>query len=440
MIGICSREVRVRAPLKQMSLPTGKGEVAQKVVKAAGVAAAINMAKAVCLITGLLFITFLSASQSRDSSYTKRKLSETEIQAAFSYYTQDNDHSAVTGGKGTEDLQVYSSQFNITFVSDSVKRFQIDGGVDVISSASTDQIDYVVSSASRVDARTHLQMGYEKTSPTHLTLGGKASFSLESDYFSKGVEVHMEHEDVMAGNRWGLSLQTYFDDLRWGRLENGKPQKLIYPVELRGTEWFDHYRRNSFNLSGEWVRTINERVLLAILPGISYQHGLLSTPFHRIYFTDGSEQVENLPEDRWKFPIGIRLNSFIGSMLVAQGFYRFYHDSFGINAHTLSIEIPVKFTTRLTVSPFARCYHQQGTRYFHPYGQHDPESTYFTSDYDLSDFNSLTVGSSLRLSPLSVNPRHAFRVLEVRYSAYLRDDGLRAHIISTYFDLSFLRE
>jgi len=42
-------------------------------------------------------------AQDQDSTYKKRKLSTTDVQIVMSYYTQDNDHSAVTGGKGTEE-------------------------------------------------------------------------------------------------------------------------------------------------------------------------------------------------------------------------------------------------------------------------------------------------------------------------------------------------
>jgi hypothetical protein len=63
----------------------------------------------------------------------------------------------------------------------------------------------------------------------------------------------------------------FFDDLRWGRLHDGQPEKLIYPAELRTKEWFDHYRRNSYNIEFGYYRVINKRDVVGI-----YQVSLIS--------------------------------------------------------------------------------------------------------------------------------------------------------------------
>ena len=48
-----------------------------------------------------------------DSLFEKKKLSKTSIEFAFSYYNQDGNNSAVTGGIGTEKLSVYATSLNI---------------------------------------------------------------------------------------------------------------------------------------------------------------------------------------------------------------------------------------------------------------------------------------------------------------------------------------
>ncbi|HEY5915926.1 MAG TPA: hypothetical protein VIU13_00925, partial [Chryseolinea sp.] len=62
------------------------------------------------IVIGLLASSLVSFGQRQDSTYRKKKLSTTDVQIIMSYYTQDNVHSAVTGGLGTEDLQVYATQ------------------------------------------------------------------------------------------------------------------------------------------------------------------------------------------------------------------------------------------------------------------------------------------------------------------------------------------
>src|ERR1700761_7271091 len=123
------------------------------------------------LIWGLLLSSAYSYSQKKNYSvYKKQKLSQTDIEVLFSYYAQDGDHSAVTGGTGTENLQVYAPEFNITHKPDTLNVYKVNAGVDVVTSASHDNIDYQRSSASRVDTRTHIAVGYDrrlKMSDTH---------------------------------------------------------------------------------------------------------------------------------------------------------------------------------------------------------------------------------------------------------------------------------
>src|SRR5579863_686792 len=89
-----------------------------------------------------------------DSGYKMRKVSKTEVQVLFSYYSQDGDHSAITGGIGTEWLHVYSPEFTITHHPDSTHALQLNGGIDIITSASMDKIDIDIhTGASRVSAR-----------------------------------------------------------------------------------------------------------------------------------------------------------------------------------------------------------------------------------------------------------------------------------------------
>ena len=106
----------------------------------------------------------------------------------YNYYEQDGNNSPVTGGIGTEELSFHGPSIVVNVALDSVSTFHFDGGVDVYSSASTDNIDFNVSSASAKDARTHVRIGMshfnEKKEQT-ITYNG--SFSIESDYTSFGL-------------------------------------------------------------------------------------------------------------------------------------------------------------------------------------------------------------------------------------------------------------
>ncbi|MCB0713715.1 MAG: DUF3570 domain-containing protein [Ignavibacteriae bacterium] len=373
-------------------------------------------------------------AQEIDSGYVKKQVSETDLEVLFSYYTQDGEHSAVTGGEGTEHLQVYTPDFRLTHAFDESHRFYASLGVDVISSASTDNIDFHVSSASSLDGRYHMSLGYGQKFPkVGLEVIGKGSVSIESDYFSLGGDLFGSYTDGSQTNTFSLQLQGFFDDLRWGRLNPStkhSPTKLIYPEELRFREWYNLHDRQSFNASFTWSRVLNRRMILNINPGFSLQQGLLSTPFHRVYFEESFlPKVENLPEQRIKIPLGIGLNSFIGGEWIIRSSYRFYWDDFGILSHTGNIEAPWKVGQSFTLTPFIRFYTQTASDFFQPFGEHSPDEVFYTSDYDLSKFTSIKAGLGVRYYPFA----SFLKDLSIRYSYYHREDGLYAHILSTYF-------
>ncbi len=397
------------------------------------------------LVLGLLAASIsASAQKAKDTTYKKQRISQTDVQVLFSYYTQDGNHSAVTGGTGTEELQVYAPEFTVTYKRDSVHTFHVNAGVDIITSASTDKIDFVKSSASRVDARSHLDLGYSRLfKKARIRAGIHTGFSIESDYLSLPVGLTLQHTSKDGAREISASFQAFFDDLRWGRLdpEYGKPVKLIYPQELRYKEWFNEYRRRSFNASFALYQVINTRMQLAVFPELVYQNGLLSTPFHRVYFNNDSLKVERLPRERWKVPLGVQLNTFVGARVILRSYYRFYHDNFGITAHTLQLEAPVKIDARLTLSPLLRYYHQQGARYFRAYKAHDFQEVYYTSDYDLSSFNSYKLGIGARYAfykPLFGH--YSFKEAALRYAYYKRSDGLHAHMVTLLLEVNHKRD
>lgn len=391
---------------------------------------------------GLLAATLrVSAQTTPDSTYTKQTISRTAVRLLLSHYSQDGTHSAVTGGQGTEKLVVFAPEVLVTHQPDAVQTLQVNGGVDVITSASTDRIDFVLSSASRVDYRGHLNVGYSRRLRNpNLRAGVQSGFSLESDYFSLPVGVSLAHQKPDGSREITVGVQAFFDDLRWGRVNPGyyRPTKLIYPAELRDQNWFDIYRRTSVNLTTAISQVINRKLLLALYPEVAYQQGLLSTPFHRVYFNDAfrSLKVENLPRKRWKVPLGAQLNWFATNRVVLRSYYRFYWDSFGISSHTMQVEAPFRVTPFVTVSPLARLYKQTAARYFKPYAEHALDAAYYTSDYDLSAFTSYNVGLTLRYAPHKpVSSNYSFEAFDLRYSYYKRSDQLSAHTLSLVIDM-----
>ncbi len=248
---------------------------------------------------------------------------------------------------------------------------------------------------------------------------------------------------------------------QWGfRSENGNRAlnfsvtalfDLIIPylqVELRRTPDAvpTQDKRQTYNFSTTYAQVINKRSQASFTGEFVWQRGLLATTFHRVYFQD-DEAVKNetLPNSRFKLPLGLRLNYFVADFLVAQLFYRFYLDDFGIQAHTGHMELPVKLGTFFTIYPFYRFHTQTAARYFQPYKLHKLNEKFYTSDYDLSALSSQYLGLGLHYAPLYGLGRFRlpwskkttlFRSIDIRYGNYSRSDGLQAFMIS--LDVGFL--
>jgi hypothetical protein len=406
-----------------------------------------------CLTLAMLIATLHTAGQRPDSTYAnpghiphdsnttaykKQQVSRTDIEVLFSYYAQNGDHSAITGGIGTEWLHVYAPEFTLTKTTDSVQTWRLNTGIDILTSASMDNIDFVKSSASRISDRYYLSPGYSylfKRSRTRVGLN--TGFSIESAYLSFPAGLSINHTNKAGTSELSASLQCFFDDHRFGRLSGTYPLTLVYPVELRDTAWFNIYRRYSYNLDLAWYQVINKRMQLAFFPELVYQKGLLSTPYHRVYFDEGkTERVENLPRQRWKLPLAVQLNYFAGRSVIIRAYYRYYHDNWGIIAHTFQLEVPVKINPTLTLAPLARFSTETAAWYFKPYKEHSLAERYYTSNYELSGFNSYKAGLTLRYAPHDALGRHYFfDALTLRYSYYKRSDGLAGNILSLMLEL-----
>jgi hypothetical protein len=391
----------------------------------------------------ILLATLFAASQKAPSSnYKKKRISQTDIKALFSYYNQEGDHSAITAGVGTEKLLVKVTELEVKLQPDSINMIDLGAGVDVITSASRDNIDYQMSSASKHDMRWHISAGYSRVFNKKVTTSIGSGLSIESDYASLPISFSISRANLQKSTEISASLNCFFDDLRWGRLswDYRKPVKLIYPYELRYKEWFSIYGRNSYNLQLAYYRAINKKLQLSVYPEAVYQHGLLSTPYHRVFFNTRDERVENLPLNRWKFPFAIQLNSYAADHLILKLYYRFYIDNWGINAHTFQVDAPIEISKRFTLNPLLRLYTQTESDYFRRYGEHSPDESFYTSDHDLSSFFSYKLGMGFRFRPEKSTLNHyTFHEVELRYSFYHRSDELSAHIISLLMEIKHSR-
>ncbi|MFC2109630.1 DUF3570 domain-containing protein [Bacteroidota bacterium] len=216
--------------------------------------------------------------------------------------------------------------------------------------------------------------------------------------------------------------------------------------------------RNSYSFSLSFSQILSSRAQISIFADAVSQQGWLSNPMQRVYFSDRpnyyigdaasipnytsktnrgvfhlADDIERLPNSRLKLPIGARLNYYVNEYVVLRTYYRYYSDDWGVKSQTMEIEIPVKIKENWTVMPSYRYYDQTAADYFAPYNKHLSTSKFYTSDYDLSEFNSKQMGLMIRYTDIFTQIRvweFGLKKAELKYSNYERNSGFRSGIIS----------
>ncbi|MEZ7913118.1 DUF3570 domain-containing protein [Macellibacteroides fermentans] len=388
------------------------------------------------VITVAALVMCLNVAKAQSDSTSNRKLKIDEVNFITSYYHQDGNNSAVTGGIGSEKLDDFGNSIDLQLSRFDKKNnkhtFGVELGIDVYSSASSDKIDpTTISSASSKDVRISPSLNYLKENAKNNTaLGGGVSFSQEFDYTSIGANVLFAKATKDKNREFSAKASVFLDT--WS---------VILPVELRNIETDFKYKqgdnapRNSYNLALGLSQVVNQRLQVSILTDIGYQTGLLGTAYQRVYFGDNGNNAysEKLPDNRFKLPVGLRANYFLGDKFILRSFYRFYIDSWNLTAHTAELEIPYKITPFVSVAPFYRFYSQSGVDYFKPYKEHllSDNSEFYTSDYDLSKFTSHLFGLNFRMvSANGLMGVKKLNVVELRYSYYNRSTDLTSHLIT----------
>lgn len=397
--------------------------------------------KKICLTVVGMYMMLLHAfaQTTKDTTTFKpRKLKIDEVNLVSSYYTQNGDHSSVQGGIGSEKVTDLANGLEVKWVGwDARQRkntLTAGIGMDHHTAASQAYISKTGASRRTDGMRIYPSLDWTRENEkkgTSLSLG--AYYSNEFNYKSLGVSAGGTLKNKRNGE-WGLKLSAYFDQV-----------KLIFPSEFepaypsggsgRDEEEHPDYGsspRQTYTASFSFSQIINQRLQASLLLDVVDQHGYLGLPFHRVYFTDMSDAVEHLPSSRFKLPVGLRLNYFLGDRVILRSYYRWYMDDWGVRSHTASLEVPVKITPFFSVSPFYRYYTQTAADYFAPYAQHGKSDTYYSSNYALSAFNSHFFGTGLRWAP----PKGVFgthlAAVELRYGHYTQTTDLVSDVISLH--------
>ncbi len=477
---------------------------------------AVVVTKKTLIIITLALTTILAFAQDdnsgKDSSvYKKRVLETIEIDVLSSYYVQEGSNAAVTGGIGTEELDDFATNINISIPLNADDVLTIDGTISAYTSASSSNLNpfsgassgnddddddkhggvtgtpwAATSGASKHDTWGSGNIGYSHSSDDRNNIwSANINFASEYDYNSYGVGGSFTKLFNQQNTEVGIKTNIFLDAWR--------PQ---YPTEIikynhnDGDLFIDFFQdvdildnsgnvvdktdpdiwhpisntliedeaRNTYSVSLSFSQILDQNSQISLFSDIVMQKGWLANPMQRVYFADIdnyfigdaddipnytlpsnkdvfqlADDIERLPDSRLKTPIGIRLNYYINDFFVLRTYYRYYFDDWGIKAHTANIEVPIKITDSFTLYPSYRYYTQSESDYFAPFDEHLSTEEFYTSDFDLSEFNSSQYGFEIKYNDIFTKAhlwRFGLKTININYSYYKRNTGLKAHIIS----------
>lgn len=439
----------------------------------------LNDLNVVLFVSFVLVSAFGFAQESQDSTqvYKKRVLETIEIDFLTSYYTQDGDNAAVSGGIGAEELTDLTGTFVVSIPLNDDDVLTIDAGISAYTSASSSNINpfdsrgpadaFVASSGeSSSDLWSNVSAYYSHSSDDRNDIwSAKLSVSAEYDYFSIGFGGGYTKLFNQKNTEISVNANIFIDN--WSR---------IYPVEFRPPSSGDNDEdedenfnindyiitvnpnynpqftpieksgRNSYSIGFGFSQILHRNVQGSLALDFVKQQGLLSTPFQRVYFSDVEDSfienfqlgddIERLPDNRFKVAVGGRLNWFLNEIVTVRTFYRYYYDDWGINSHTASIEVPVKVADKFTIYPSYRFYNQTAADYFAPHEGHLSNSEFYTSDYDLSEYSANQFGFGVSYTDIFTKThiwKLGLKSIDLKFYQYDRDTTFSSSIITAGF-------
>ena len=467
----------------------------------------------------LITATAFSQENSKEPVFKKRVLESTEVDFLASYYNQDGSKSAVSGGIGSEKLTDVASNIVVAMPLNDDDVLTIDLGISAYSSASSSNINpfnstgasggaekgdngkitgnkavasgpygtpwQASSGASKSDQLVSVTANYSHSSDSrNFIWNADVSFSNEYDYTSVGFGGGIASLFNEKNTELSLKVNAYLDQWR-----------PIYPTELHeyskygsnflnqgyfsGVSVLDQngvsttnylpsafqtvnaVNRNSFSASLGFSQVLTKKLQVSVFFDVLQQQGLLSSPYHRIYFADKAnfyigqpeyisnyestsnagvyklaDDIERLPDSRFKIPVGARLNYYFSDRFILRTYYRFYSDNWDIQSHTASFELPVKVSDKFTVFPMYRYYTQMASKYFAPYETHLSTEKFYTSDADLATFDANQYGFGVNYTDIFTAGKiwkFGLKNIDFRFNHYKRSDNLNANIATIAF-------
>ncbi|MEO0575540.1 MAG: DUF3570 domain-containing protein [Pseudomonadota bacterium] len=215
----------------------------------------------------------------------------------------------------------------------------------------------------------------------HARTGMGFSYSTENDYESFGVRFsHSSYSD---------DKNSTVDFAIGGSVDS------ITPTQAEGiVRVLDEGKTNFYGSVG-FSHVFNKTLLIGVSGSYSVFEGYLSDPYKLVYVA-GDLLPDARPEDRQQAAFDVRVRKYLPSYDVAlHTDYRYYTDSFGVVSNTLKLGA-FKNIGSWQLSAGARVYLQDSANFHANFFEIERQDGYYSSDYRLSDFQSLSFSAGIK--------------------------------------------
>ncbi len=151
------------------------------------------------------------------------------------------------------------------------------------------------------------------------------------------------------------------------------------------------------------IQLFGPKAYLTVNATVGFTHGYLNDPYRGVIFSTNFPQAnpddpaltpESRPRHRNTYTLYTSWTQFVTPLNGAVEIgYRFFHDTYGINAQTIELDWHQKIGKQLVISPTCRYYYQNAADFYYVIvPDYDNKPKFYSADYRLSEFESIAAG------------------------------------------------
>ena len=251
--------------------------------------------------------------------------------------------------------------------------------VDMVSSAS---IDVITTASPYKEERTQYGVGFEY-------LRGKVTYAAS---FSNSQE-----NDYDADTASFSISQDMFGDLTTVQLSFSRGKD---DVTRRGDPTFaEKVDRHVYGIDVSQI--VSKRLILGMAFETTAEEGFLNNPYRRVRYVDSgaplgySYEFEKYPHTRTGNAVGLRARYYLPYRAAVQGDYRWYNDTWGIDANTFEVSYTQPIGDRLMLDAHVRYYMQDQADFYSDLYPRANFQNFLGRDKELAKMDSQTLGFGL---------------------------------------------